>query len=651
VNGYGLGIDLGTTISLASIVDQSGKPEVVVGQNGRHLVPSAIYFDDRIDIGDAAMEQGLRDPYGLAEAFKRDMGKPHFSREIRSTLVPPEVLTAFLLRHILDNVKRKMGKLVPAVITVPAYFDERKRTATQQAARLAGLPVLDIINEPTAAAIALGHSMMFENQPSNRPRRLLVYDLGGGTFDVTLLEFANRAFRAIGTDGDIYLGGRDFDERIINIVAQRFRDLHGLDPRQKLVEMQRLWKRSREIKHQLSESQSVQVSYEFEGKKLDFELTRSEFEDAIEGLIERSMSTTSDVVFQAGLTWNDIDDFLLVGGSSRIPLVARKAEEHFGRTPRMTENPDELIAHGAALYAAAKSDDVLDALSHFQVTNVNAHSLGVRGTDVATKQRINKILIPRNTPLPASKIYSFVTSRDGQKVAKVALLEGESENPDFCSVLGECLVRIESTVPRGSTVKVTCLYTENGTISVTAALPQTNSQAQVEIKREGNATLDSLEVWTARLTTGGETKSTAVLEHLNEKPSLQRLSDVSDKDKVISRLDELYRYVGLLSMSARPPVQAVASHQLATLLSRETATIKELIQSLELKHKQTNNFHLRLDLSGQLAQLKMAWEHSMHLLDHSLTVVGRECVAEGSVDQQASPFIDEARELLSHLEA
>ncbi len=641
----GLGLDLGTTISLASVVDRSGRPAVVREPSGNHLVPSAIYFDTGVIVGERAMELGLRDPGGFAEAFKRDIGKPNYSREIRSTLVPPEVLTAYLIRHLMTNVRASIGPVASAVITVPAYFDEKRRTATQQAARLAGLEILDIINEPTAAAIALGHEMMLNRQTHGRPRRLLVYDLGGGTFDVTVLEYADHTFRALSTDGDIYLGGRDFDERIIRIIAERFRERHDVDPRQDMNDLQQLWKRSRELKHLLSESPRVSVAVQLSGRDLQFDLERSEFEDAIEPLVDRSMATTRDVVQAAGFCWQDIDDFLLVGGSSRIPFIAKKAGELWGKSPRLASNPDELVAHGAALYAATKLGNILDAEARFEVVNVNAHSLGVRGTDAATKQKVNKVLIPRNTRLPASTVYSFVTSRDGQRNAKVPLLEGESENPDYCTPLGECLVRIDTELPRGSLIKVTCNYAANGTISVTAKLAKTNTAAYVEIRRDGYSTIESLELWTARLTTGGKVPSTDVLAHLVGTPSSTPLLDRTDKDKVICRLDELYRYFGKLSVDETPPAAAVQTRRLFALLEQETTTLKRLIQQLEIRHQRTENIQDRLVLAGQLAQLKMAWEHSMRLLEHALVVIGRECVADNLIAPQAKDFLDEAREL------
>ncbi len=650
----GLGLDLGTTMSLASIVDERGQPEVVRGPAGSHLIPSAVYFDNNIVVGENALELGLRDPEGLAEAFKRDIGKPHYSREVRSSQVPPEVLTGFLIRHLISNVRACYGEVNSAVVTVPAYFDERKRTATQQAAQLAGLEVLDIINEPTAAAIALGHEMMLVSAAHQnhtvKPRRLLVYDLGGGTFDVTLLEFSNRTFRALGTDGDIYLGGRDFDERIIGMIADRFRDRHGVDPRHNIFEMQRLWKYSRELKHLLSVQPLVTIDFQYEGMSIRFDLKRAEFEDAIEPLVERSMATTREVILAAGCSWADIDEFMLVGGSSRIPMIATKAHELSGIAPRLASNPDELIANGAALYAATKRGDILDSSAQFEVVNVNAHSLGVRGTDAATKQKVNKILIPRNTPLPASKIYSFVTSRDGQKNAKVPLLEGESENPDYCTLLGECLVKIDADLPKGSGIKVICNYAANGTIAVTAKLARNNAAAYVEIRRDGYSTLESLDIWTARLTSGGDIPSTELLSHLASKPSALPLHDRSDKNRVISRLDELYRYVGKLSADLAPPAGATQTCRLIGVMQSETGTLKQLIRQLEARHQQTERLQDRLELAGQLAQLKMAWEHSMRLLDHSLVVLGRECIAENVASPQAGSFLNEARELQAILE-
>ncbi|MGE3778224.1 MAG: Hsp70 family protein, partial [Pirellulaceae bacterium] len=442
----------------------------------------------------------------------------------------------------------------------------------------------------------------------------------------------------------------DFDERIATIIANRFVSRHGIDPRTEIQEMQQLWRLSRELKHALTDHDRVPVHFAFAGLSIDFELSRGEFEDAIEPLIERSMSTTREVVREAGVAWHEIDAFLLVGGSSRIPLISRRVAELWGRSPHLARNPDELIAHGAALYAASKREDFLDTSARFDVVNVNAHSLGVQGIDVATNQRFNKILIPRNTPLPVSKSRSFETFRDGQKNVYVRLLEGESENPDFCTLLGDCVVRVDPPMPKGTQVRVSCTYAANGTISVTAKLARTNTTAYVELRRDGHSLLEPLETWTARLTTGDDLRSTNVLGKAGAPKPAAAAQAPSDKGQTLARLDELYAYIGTLSSDVTPPSGAVQTHRLSQLLVDETATLKQLIETLEVKHQRESQFQTRLELASRLAQLKIAWEHSIRLLDHTRIVLGRECVAENFILPGAAAYLNEVRELQASLD-
>ncbi len=505
-----VGIDVGTTISAAACVDKSGQPATIQSALGERLVPSALYFGDDVIVGDRAMMMGVMDPDAFAECFKRDIGKSHYQREVRQCRVPPEVLTAFLLRHMRANAESRLGSVREAVITVPAYFDEKRRTITQQAAALADLKVTDIINEPTAAAIAYAFQMQQSGDKQflqgDAPRRIMIYDLGGGTFDVTLLEYSGRTFRTLATDGDVMLGGRDFDERLAALIAERFMEKHGLDPRSDQRDMQKLWQLAQETKHALTTNLSRQVTFSHAGLRIGFEVTRQQFEDAIEPLVERTLTTSAEVLREAALNWSDLDEMLLVGGSSRLPLVSRKLQQMSGRAPRLADNPDEMVAQGAALYAAMlDADSYLDSDSRFSVVNVNAHSLGVLGVNIATNQRINKVIIPRNTPLPASKTRRFVTHRDGQPNVTVRLLEGESEDPLFCMPVGDCVVQLDPPLPKGADIEVSCRYDANGTISVSARIPATRKSAHVELRRDGVSTLEPLEVWRTRLTTGDET--------------------------------------------------------------------------------------------------------------------------------------------------
>ncbi len=397
-----VGFDLGTTISVASYVDSSGTLHVAKDQHGNSLIPSAIFFSDHAIVGQAAIELSEQALDNFAEGFKRDVGRPHYRKRVRLCEVPPEILTAFLVEHLAENVRQEIGEVTEVVVTVPAYFDERQRTATQRAVALAGLKVLDIINEPTAAAIAAGYELI-RSQAAHADQKLLVYDFGGGTFDATLLEVDGKVFRTLGTDGDIYLGGRDLNERIATILAESFISKHGVDPRSDPCDSMKLLHLARDIKHALSNRQSIDISFQHAGLLDGFTFTRAMFEEAAASLIERTFMTANSVVTEAGLTWNDVDRILLVGGSSRIPMVRERLEKETHKPVDLSDRPDEIVARGAALYAALRSEhDYLDADSRFEVVNVNAHSLGIQGVDLATKQKVNKIIIPRNTALPTA---------------------------------------------------------------------------------------------------------------------------------------------------------------------------------------------------------------------------------------------------------
>ena len=307
-------------------------------------------------------------PTRLLSASKRDLDKAHYRDRVRHCQVPAEVLTAFLIKHMIANVPKKVNEKPQVVITVPAYFDEKNRTATQQAAKLAGIEVIDIINEPTAAAIAVAHRTFSSGGPDESTRNILVYDLGGGTFDVTVLSYDNRTFRALATDGERF-GGRDFDARIADIIAQEFVSRHGIDPRLCPIDQQKLMRLANITKHKLTREQEVQVSFQHANLLCGMTISRQMFEDAISPLIERTVSTTSAALECAGFTWDLIDEVILVGGSSRVPYVFERLQQLSQRALKTVDAPDHLIAHGAALFAAAKTG-FLDDDAKFEVVNV-----------------------------------------------------------------------------------------------------------------------------------------------------------------------------------------------------------------------------------------------------------------------------------------
>jgi len=501
-----IGIDLGTTYSVVAYLDATGRPATVLNGTGDLLTPSALFFDDDgVVVGKEAVKSCVFAPDSYVECFKRDMGSMYARRKIRGIEVPPEVLSAFVLERLKQDAERRLGPISQAVITVPAFFDETRRKATQDAGRLVGLDVLDIINEPTAAAVAFGHLHgRFRDGSSDgdaKPMRILVYDLGGGTFDVTILELAGTQFRTLATDGDVLLGGKDFDERLLNYVAEQFMAAQGVDPRSDPQDAAQLWIDAQEAKHTLSERSKATVVCIHAGIRMRIDVTRERFEDLTRDLVERTETTTSLVVKQAGLTWPQIDRVLLVGGSGRMPMIGRMLRKVTGKELDCSLSPDEVVAHGAALYAAMLvGDATVPPERRCKLVNVNSHSLGVVGTHARTQQKINAILIPKNTPLPCRAARTFWTARANQQDVCVVVVEGESQRPEACITLGECIVRdLPPGLPQSTAVEVEYAYSADGRITVSARVPSIRYSERVEIQRNAGRDLSDLDTWRDRL--------------------------------------------------------------------------------------------------------------------------------------------------------
>jgi molecular chaperone DnaK len=443
-----IGIDLGTTYSVVAHVDSQGRPWSIPNGVGDILTPSVVLFDDSGPIvGKEAVMASVMEPDKVAEVVKRDMGAKAHRKKIRGEYLPPEVISSFILKSVKTDAERKLGPLRKAVITVPAYFDESRRRATMDAGRLAGLEVMDIINEPTAAAIAYGYQIGFLDRYGRTKGddclRVLAYDLGGGTFDVSIVEIRGSSFKTIATDGDVYLGGKDWDEQIINLAAERFKKQYRDDPRGNPGTMQDLWNNAEIAKKTLTERKQATLYVNHAGARHKIDITRDEFEQATGFLLARTKTTTEIVVRQAGLNWDAIDKVLLVGGSTRMPMVVRMLTDVTGKTPDRSVSPDEAVAHGAALYADLllhKSVEGASVAPKFTVTNVNSHSLGIVGLDPKTGQRRNQILIKKNTPLPYGFTGIFKTSKPNQRSVRLTVVEGESPKPDACTTVGACVI-------------------------------------------------------------------------------------------------------------------------------------------------------------------------------------------------------------------
>jgi molecular chaperone DnaK len=501
-----LGIDLGTTYSVVAHVDTQGRPWSIPNAVGDILTPSVILFDDGGPIvGKEAVLASTMEPDKVAETVKRDMGAKYYRKKLRGEFMPPEVISSFILKSLKADAERKLGPITRAVITVPAYFDEPRRRATVDAGRLAGLEVLDIINEPTAAAIAYGYQIGFLDKfgkaADDKPLRVLVFDLGGGTFDVTIVEIQGTSFKAVATDGDVFLGGKDWDEKIIEMAADRFKKQFREDPRENPATLQDLWNNAEIAKKTLTERGKATLYVNHVGSKMKFDITREEFEQATAALLARTQTTTEIIVRQAGLNWDAIDKVLLVGGSTRMPQVVRMLTQVTGRTPDRSVSPDEAVAQGAALYA----DLLVQKMIHtgtaplqprFSITNVNSHSLGIVGTDPQTRRRRNVILIPKNTPLPHAVARTFKTAKPNQRNVSVTVVEGESERPEACTQIGTCVVRnMPASLPAGWPVEVSYRYEENGRLTVSCKLKGQASGLTTEFLRDNSLPEGDMMLW------------------------------------------------------------------------------------------------------------------------------------------------------------
>ena len=646
-----VGIDLGTTYSAVAYVDHTGRPICIPNDTGDILTPSAILFDGSdIVIGKEAVRCSVTDPDIFAEYFKRDVGSDHYRKEIHGVSVPPEVLSGLILDRIKQDVLRQLGSLEEAVITVPAFFDERRRRATQEAARMAGIRVLDIINEPTAAAIAYGFNQgLLQETATQHPAKILVYDLGGGTFDVTILKISGRNFQALATDGDVQLGGRDFDERIFNHLAEQFKESHGIDPRSDAGDCAQLWLEAQQAKHSLSERSRIIVVVSHAGIHQRMVITRQTFEQISADLLRRTESTTKLVLNQADVEWNDIEHVLVVGGSSRMPMVTEMLERLGGKSVNRTLSPDEAIAWGAAIYASILSGKQRGKKqAPFNVVNVNSHSLGIVGKEMKTRRRKVQHVIPKNTPLPHVVQRKYPTMYADQRSVAIRIVEGESTNPDQCSDLGICQITdLPAGLPQGETVVVQYRYESNGLISVSARMPAVRRSAMVEIRHAQTTDLDSLEAWRDRIrggTVGGQPESGEPLRPEPEKGPLPQ-----NRQQQLSRLDDLYVLVGQIALDHPVPGKSKKSHAMAVKDIQFAEAVQSNLADVLTQQEDAQTSADRIRVSTALAQTKEQLQMAENQARYSLIQLGRELHQAGSMpaacDEHCSE-IDQIKNML-----
>ncbi|PYM20022.1 MAG: molecular chaperone DnaK [Candidatus Rokuibacteriota bacterium] len=531
-----IGIDLGTTNSVVAVME-GGNPTVIPNQEGSRLTPSVVAFtkDGEILVGQVAKRQAITNPENTVFSIKRFMGRRHDEVvqeiklvpykvvkasngeariEVRGKQYAPPEISAMILRKLKEAAEAYLGeKVTQAVITVPAYFNDSQRQATKDAGKIAGLEVLRIINEPTAAALAYGLD-------KKKEEKIAVYDLGGGTFDISILEIGEGVFEVKATNGDTHLGGDDFDQRVIDWIATEFGKENGIDLRKDRMALQRLKEAAEKAKVELSSTVQTEINLPFitadasGPKHLVMTLTRAKLESLVADLVDRTLGPCRQAMQDASVTAKDIDEVVLVGGQTRMPKVHESVKQLFAKEPHKGVNPDEVVAVGAAVQAAVLTGEVKDVV----LLDVTPLSLGIE-----TLGGVMTTLIPRNTTIPTKKSETFTTAADNQDSVEVHVLQGERPMARDNRTLGKFHLVGIPPAPRGMPqIEVTFDIDANSIINVSARDKATGKQQNITITASTTLTKDEIDrmVKEAESNAAEDTKRKAEIETRNQADSL-----------------------------------------------------------------------------------------------------------------------------------
>ncbi len=534
-----IGIDLGTTNSVVAVME-GGKPTVIANAEGSRTTPSIVGFSktgERL-VGQLAKRQAILNPDKTIISIKRHMGED-YKKNIDGKDYTPQEISAMILRKLADDASTYLGeKVTSAVITVPAYFNDAQRQATKDAGKIAGLDVLRIVNEPTAAALAYGLE-------KDKTERVLVFDLGGGTFDVSILEIGDGVHEVLSTSGDTHLGGDDFDQKIIDWMCDEFKKQEGIDLRGDKQAMQRLKEAAEKAKCELSSVVETNINLPFitadanGPKHLDLQLTRAKFEELSHDLLERCKKPVEQAIKDAGISKSEINEVVLVGGSTRIPAVQALVKEYTGKEPNQSVNPDEVVAIGAAVQAGVLAGEVKDIV----LLDVTPLTLGIE-----TLGGVMTPLVPRNTTIPVSKSQVFSTADDNQTAVDIHVLQGERPMAGDNKSLG--MFRLDGIPPamKGMPqIEVTFDIDANGIVNVTAKDKATNKEQKITITNSSNLSEQDIDrmVKEAESNAEDDKKKKEEAETKNNAQSLIGAADrivkdfegkISDSDK--TKLDE-----------------------------------------------------------------------------------------------------------------
>ncbi len=573
-----IGIDLGTTNSVVAVME-GGEPTVITNQEGSRLTPSVVGFSktgERL-VGQLAKRQAVSNPDRTVSSIKRHMGTA-YKVNIDGKNYSPEEISAMILQKLKSDAEKYLGETVTeAVITVPAYFSDSQRQATKDAGKIAGLNVLRIINEPTAAALAYGID-------KSNDHTVMVYDLGGGTFDVSILEMGDGVFEVKATNGDTHLGGDDFDQKIIDWLVKEFKKDEGIDLSMDRMAMQRLREAAEKAKIELSGVLTTNINLPFitagaDGPKhLDKDLSRAKFEEMTADLVERTMGPTRQAMADAGLSSADIDKVILVGGSSRIPAVQDAIKKFTAKEPHRGVNPDECVAVGAAIQAGVLAGEVKDVL----LLDVTPLSLGIETLGgVFTK------IIDRNTTIPTSKKQVFSTAADNQPSVDIHVLQGEREMAADNKTLGRFELSGIPAAPRGvPKIEVAFDIDANGIVNVSAKDLGTGKEQKITITSSGTLNKDEVErmVKEAEANAEADKKRKEGVEVRNQADSLCYQAEKTIKDMEGKGKDELIAKVRAAVDSLK---EALKGEDLEKIKSESEALTKPLYELSAELYKQT----------------------------------------------------------------
>ena len=540
-----IGIDLGTTNSCVAVME-GGEPVVITNSEGARTTPSVVSFQangERL-VGQVAKRQAITNPDHTIISIKREMGTDH-KTHIDDKEYSPQEISAMILQKIKADAEAYLGEPVTqAVITVPAYFNDAERQATKDAGRIAGLEVLRIINEPTAASLAYGLDK------TEHSEKIFVYDLGGGTFDVSILELGDGVFEVLSTNGDTKLGGDDFDKKIMDYIAETFKAENGIDLRNDKMALQRLKEAAEKAKIELSSSMQTNINLPFitadatGPKHIDLNLTRAKFNELTHDLVQRSIEPMKKALADAGLSISQIDKVILVGGSTRIPAVQEAVKNFTGKEPSKGVNPDECVAMGAAIQAGVLTGEVKDVL----LLDVTPLTLGIE-----TMGGIATPLIERNTTIPAKKSQVFSTAADGQTSVEIHVVQGERQMAADNKTLGRFTLSGIAPAPRGiPQIEVTFDIDANGIVKVSALDKGTGKEANITITASTNLSEEEVDKAVKEAEKFAEedkkrkesieTKNNADQLAYQTEKQLEELGDkvsADDKAKITAKLDAL----------------------------------------------------------------------------------------------------------------